>query len=55
VNQALNVLQNNDNLLFVLMISCTLLLLGMMVHVSRRMIRLIRLQILLRLEKRSRR
>ena len=55
VNQALNILQKNDNLLFVLMISCSLLMLGMLVHVMRRMIRLIRLQILLRLEKRSRR
>lgn len=55
VNQALNILQNNDNLLFVLMISCALLLFGLCVHVARRMVRLIRLQILLRLEKRSRR
>ena len=55
INQALNILQNNDNLLFVLMITCILLMMWMMVLVLRRLIRLIRLQVLLRLEKHSRR
>ena len=55
INQALNILQNNDNLLFVLMITCILLMMWMIVLVLRRLVRLIRLQVLLRLEKRSRR